>query len=203
MLGGGDGGILRELVRHPQIEKITQVEIDQSVIELCKTYLPEHSSGAYDDPRVNIIIDDAACYVQNVEAQYDLIISDSTDPIGPGETLFTRTFYKNCARLLGENGLLVTQNGVVFEQIEEVISSAQDFQSLFTDSCFYSAAVPTYVGGIMAFGFASQCSRYRQRDIHFIRDQFEGSAIKTRYYNPDIHVASFALPQYLIAALPE
>ena len=201
ILGGGDGGILREVIRYPYIEGVTQVEIDQAVIDLCKVHLPTHSSGAYEDPRVRIVIDDGAGYVARCTEQYDLIISDSTDPIGPGETLFTYEFYKNCARLLGDAGILVTQNGVVFEQMDEAVRSGRNFQSLFNDWHFYNAAVPTYVGGIMVFGFASQNPEYRQRSLDFIQSGFKAAKIKTRYYNPAIHRASFALPQYVLEAI--
>ena len=201
IIGGGDGGMLREVTRHASIERIMQVEIDQAVIDMCQTYLPNHSAGAYDDPRVNIVIDDGANYVKQCQDKFDVIISDSTDPIGPGQSLFTYNFYNDCRDLLSEQGVLVTQNGVVFDQLDEAIDSAKQFKELFEDWHFYSAAVPTYVGGIMVFGFAARDASLRQRDLSFIKDKFATANIKTRYYNPEIHVASFALPQYVLEAI--
>ena len=151
IIGGGDGGILREVCKHGSVEHITQVEIDLQVVEMCKKYLPNHSAGAYDDPRVNIVIDDGANYVRQSDEQFDVIITDSTDPIGPGDVLFTSDYYQHCKARLREGGVMVAQNGVAFMQIDEVFTTAQRMQPYFTDQTFYCAAVPTYVGGVMTF----------------------------------------------------
>ncbi|MDH5767074.1 MAG: polyamine aminopropyltransferase, partial [Gammaproteobacteria bacterium] len=111
IIGGGDGGMLREVCKHSSVEHITQVEIDDQVVDMCKEYLPNHSAGAYDDPRVNIVIDDGANFVRQCTDKFDVIISDSTDPIGPGDVLFTSDFYADCKQCLTEDGILVTQNG--------------------------------------------------------------------------------------------
>lgn len=203
IIGGGDGGILREVCKHASVEHITQVEIDAQVIEMCKEYLPRHSAGAYDDPRVNIVVDDAANFVRECGEQFDVIISDSTDPIGPGDVLFTSDFYQNCKRCLKEGGVLVAQNGVAFMQLDEVTTTARRMQKLFTDQSFYSAAVPTYIGGLMTFAWATDNSALRCANVDKIAERFSKADIKCRYYNPAIHVASFALPQYIIDALDE
>ncbi|ALO45487.1 polyamine aminopropyltransferase [Pseudohongiella spirulinae] len=201
IIGGGDGGILREVCRHASIEHITQVEIDQSVIDMAIKYLPSHSAGAYNDIRANIVISDGFDFVQTTDQTFDVIISDSTDPHGPGEVLFTKDFYAGCQRCLNPGGILVTQNGVAFMQTDEVRNTAQRFSRLFKDSHFYSAAVPTYVGGIMAFAWASDTPAHRQLDVATVRQRWQAAGIKSRYYTPDIHVASFALPEYLMQAI--
>ncbi len=201
VIGGGDGGILREVTRHANIQHITQVEIDQAVIDLCREHLPNHSNGAYDDPRVRIVIDDGLGWVSNTPEKYDVIICDSTDPIGPGEVLFQKPFYAACKKSLTQGGLLVSQNGVAFMQLEEVKQTARRIAGLFADWHFYSAAVPTYVGGIMTFAWATDNLSMRQTDIDTIKARFSASGVSTRYYTPEIHKAAFALPQYILSAI--
>ncbi len=201
VVGGGDGGILREVVKHREVRRIVQVEIDSAVIEMSKQYLPNHSAGAFDDPRLEIVIDDGLRFVRQTEERFDVIISDSTDPEGPGEALFTAEFYQGCHRCLRDGGVLVTQNGVCFLQLEEVRATAAHLKNYFRDYHFFSAAVPTYVGGIMAFGWATDDAVLRDVSPDVIAERYEQSGIKTKYYNPAIHHASFALPQYVIDAV--
>ena len=198
IIGGGDGAMLREVCKHPEAERITQVEIDEKVIEMCREYLPNHSNGAFDDPRATIVIDDGMHYVKSVSEQFDVIISDSTDPIGPGEVLFSRDFYQACKQALRPGGILVTQNGVAFLQPDEVESTARRLFPLFADSHFYGASVPTYVGGIMTFAWATDEPGYRDIPLESLQARYAASGITTRYYNPGIHQASFALPQYIL-----
>lgn len=201
IIGGGDGGMLREVLTHQSIEQVIQVEIDEAVITMSKNYLPNHSQGAFADPRATIVIADGIHFVKTTDEKFDVIISDSTDPLGPGEALFTKEFYAACCRCLNPDGILVTQNGVAFEQLDEAVNSAKSFQTLFNDWHFYSAAVPTYVGGIMLFGFASNQTQHRQHSLETIQSRWQSLDIKTRYYNPEIHLGSFALPQYVLEAI--
>jgi len=201
IIGGGDGGMLREACKHASIEHITQVEIDDQVVEMCKEFLPKHSAGAYDDPRVNIVIDDGANFVCSCTEKFDVIISDSTDPIGPGDVLFTSDFYENCKNCLAEDGILVTQNGVAFMQLDEVTTTAKRLKPYFNDQSFYCAAVPTYIGGVMTFAWSTNNKTYRTLNDNVIKQRFNAADITCRYYNPAIHAASFALPQYIINAL--
>lgn len=201
IIGGGDGGMLREVCKHKSIEHITQVEIDNQVIEMCKEYLPNHSAGAYDDPRVNIVIDDGANFVRECTEQFDVIISDSTDPIGPGDVLFTSDFYENCKKCLADNGILVTQNGVAFMQLDEVITTAKRMGHYLSDQTFYTAAIPTYIGGVMTFAWGTDNKTARTASLEEITTRFKRANISCRYYNPAIHLASFALPQYIVDAL--
>jgi len=201
IIGGGDGGMLREVCKHASIEHITQVEIDDQVVEMCKEFLPKHSAGAYDDPRVNIVIDDGANFVRTCTEKFDVIISDSTDPIGPGDVLFTSDFYENCKNCLAGDGVLVTQNGVAFMQLDEVTTTAKRLKPYFSDQSFYCAAVPTYIGGVMTFAWATDNKTYRTPNGDVIKQRFNAADITCRYYNPAIHAASFALPQYIVNAL--
>ncbi len=201
IIGGGDGATLREVAKHRQVEKIVMVEIDSRVIEICRRYLPGHSAGAFEDHRLELVIDDGLNFVSRANSRFDVIITDSTDPIGPGETLFGERFYRACRDRLAPGGILVTQNGVCFMQLEEAATTARHFKTLFADWHFYSAAVPTYVGGIMVFGWASDDRRLRHLSQAEIEGRYLQSGIKTRYYTPEIHKASFALPRYLLEAI--
>ncbi|VVN01042.1 Polyamine aminopropyltransferase [Pseudomonas fluorescens] len=201
IIGGGDGGMLREVAKHRSVEHITMVEIDGTVVDMCKEYLPNHSKGAFDDPRLNLVIDDGMRFVATTTEKFDVIISDSTDPIGPGEVLFSENFYQACRRCLNEGGILVTQNGTPFMQIEEVKTTAGRLRSLFPDWHFYQAAVPTYIGGSMTFAWGATNTAYRKLSRECLQQRFAGSGIITRYYNPEIHIGAFALPQYVLQAI--
>ncbi|GGM02443.1 polyamine aminopropyltransferase [Pseudomonas asuensis] len=201
IIGGGDGGILREVAKHKSVEHITMVEIDAAVVDMCKTYLPNHSNGAFDDSRLNLVIDDGMRFVANTTDRFDVIISDSTDPIGPGEVLFSENFYQACHRCLNEGGILVTQNGTPFMQLDEVKTTASRVNGLFADWHFYQAAVPTYIGGSMTFAWGSRDAKKRFVPVETLRERFATSGIVTRYYNADIHVGAFALPQYVLSAI--
>ncbi|NKI74417.1 polyamine aminopropyltransferase [Dickeya sp. CFBP 2040] len=201
IIGGGDGGMLREVCRHRHIEQITMVEIDAGVVAFCRQYLPNHSAGAYDDPRFRLVIDDGVNFVNACQEKFDVIISDCTDPIGPGENLFTSDFYQGCARCLNDGGIFVAQNGVSFLQQDEAVNSHQKLSHYFSDVSFYQTAIPTYYGGIMTFAWASNNPALRAIDQNSLQQRFDSSEITCRYYNPAIHIGSFALPQYLLNAL--
>ncbi|MBA4501904.1 polyamine aminopropyltransferase [Marinobacterium marinum] len=203
IIGGGDGGMLREVLRHQNVEHVTQVEIDQAVIDMCKQYLPNHSAGAFEDSRANVVIADGVEFVNECTDTFDVIISDCTDPVGPGEVLFSSRFYEGCKRCLTPGGVFVAQNGVTFMQPEEAVTTYRRLGPYFADPYFYAAAVPTYVGGVMAFAWGSDNKGMRQQRVEVIRERFERSGITTRYYTPELHVASFALPQYVVQALSD
>ncbi|WP_028109234.1 polyamine aminopropyltransferase [Ferrimonas futtsuensis] len=201
IIGGGDGGMLREVIKHQGVERVVQVEIDNTVIEMCKEHLPNHSQGAFDDARVEIVIDDGKAFVLNCKEKFDVIISDCTDPIGPGEALFESDFYKGCKQCLTEGGIFVAQNGVPFMQAGEAETTYQRLAPYFGDRHFYVAAVPTYIGGVMSFAWASDNAQARQVSLETISARFAAAGISTKYYNPGIHLGSFALPQYLVDRL--
>lgn len=201
IIGGGDGGMLREVAKHASVEHITMVEIDGTVVDMCKEFLPNHSQGAFDDARLNLVIDDGMRFVATTTEKFDVIISDSTDPIGPGEVLFSENFYQACHRCLNDGGVLVTQNGTPFMQLDTVRNTAGRMNGLFADWHFYQAAVPTYIGGSMTFAWGSTNPALRQVDVGTLAQRFAASGIQTRYYNPAIHQGAFALPQYVLQAI--
>ncbi|MCF5710136.1 polyamine aminopropyltransferase [Pseudomonas syringae] len=201
IIGGGDGGMLREVAKHTTVEHITMVEIDSQVVEMCKEFLPTHSNGAFEDSRLNLVIDDGMRFVATTQEKFDVIISDSTDPIGPGEVLFSENFYQACHRCLNEGGILVTQNGTPFMQLNGVQTTAGRMNGLFADWHFYQAAIPTYIGGAMTFAWGATDKAYRKLPLETLRQRFAGSGIVTRYYNPEVHIGAFALPQYVLSAI--
>lgn len=197
VVGGGDGGMLRRVLQHRGVEQATLVEIDPGVIDLCRKYLPSIGENVFDAPRARVVIADGAKYMAETEDKYDVVIVDSTDPIGPGEVLFSAAFYGDCKRCLNEGGILVTQSGVPFLQKTELTNSYQRLKQHFADASFYLAPVPTYAGGFMAFGWASDDPEARRQPVAVIADRFAKSGLSTRYYNADVHVAAFALPNYV------
>ena len=198
IVGGGDGGVLREALRHPELEQITLCEIDRGVIDLCRNYFPEVSAGAYDDPRTRIVIADGTKFVAETGDRFDVIMIDSTDPVGPGAVLFTREFYAGCRRCLKPGGLLVTQNGLPFLQAGELEQSVGYFRELFADAFAYLANTPTYFGGPMSYGWATDNKKLRKHKRKEIARRHEkAGAFPTRYWSPEVHVASFALPAYV------
>ena len=198
VVGGGDGGVLREALKHPGLKEVTLCEIDRGVIDLCREHFPEVSAGAYDDPRTRIVIADGTKFVAETDERFDVIMVDSTDPIGPGAVLFTREFYTDCARSLKPGGLLVTQNGLPFLQAAELAQSVSYFRGLFGDACAYLANTPSYFGGPMSFGWATDNAKLRHhRRGKIERRHAKAGGFPTRYWRPDVHVAAFALPTYV------
>jgi spermidine synthase len=202
VVGGGDGGILREVLKHP-VEKAVLVEIDASVVAMSKEHLPGISKGAFDDPRTELVIADGVDYMARAEPKFDVIIIDSTDPVGPGEVLFTEDFYRNCAKRLTPGGILTCQNGVPYMQREELVYTQKRRRPHFADCAFFVAAVPTYVGGFMGLGWASHDPAHRARPVEEIRRRYQANPFPTQYYTPDIHVACFALPRFILDLLAQ
>jgi spermidine synthase len=198
IVGGGDCGIAEEVLKHKTVRHLTQVEIDASVVAFAKEHYPEFTRPVFADKRFESVIADGAKYVARTERRYDVIIVDSTDPQGPGAVLFTRKFYADCKRCLNEGGVLVTQNGVPFLQAAELKTSLRHFRSLFKDATCYTAAVPTYVGGLMAMGFATDDKRLRQRSEKVVAARYaRAGRFKTRYWTPALQVGAFALPRFI------
>ncbi|MDV7339079.1 polyamine aminopropyltransferase [Terasakiella sp. A23] len=196
IIGGGDGGVLREVLRHEDVD-CTMVEIDASVVEMSKKYFPDHSAGAFENPRCNLVIADGLKFVKETTDRFDVIIVDSTDPIGPGEVLFTSDFYRDCQACLTEKGILVTQNGVPFFQADEVTTTQDRMSPHFKDMSFYVVAVPTYIGGFMTLAWASNDPAMRVQSVDVIEERFNKAGFDTNYYTPGVHVGAFSLPRYI------
>jgi spermidine synthase len=203
IVGGGDGGMLREVLKHRSVEQAVLVEIDADVISFCRTHLPTVSDGAFDDPRTRIVIADGIAFMGQTSELFDLIVIDSTDPSGPGEVLFSESFYRDCAARLNPGGIVVNQNGVPFVQPQEIPDTYSRRKPHFADVSFYLAAVPTYVGGFMALGWASSDSGLRTLTAEVIASRFAQAPVHTRYYTPELHHAAFCLPVYIRDLIPE
>ena len=206
IIGAGDGGVLKRVLQHRNVEKAVMVEIDGEVIRLCKEHMPGIGGDAWTDPRAEVIVGDGVDYVRKAPAgSFDVVIVDSTDPIGVGEVLFTDEFYANAARLLSDRGLIVNQCGVPFMQADELRETSIRRGKAFPDIWVYVAAVPTYVGGFMTLGWASKDAAQRRVSVEEIRRRAEAAGIlgATRYWTPEIHVGAFNLPPYIAENLPK
>lgn len=197
IIGGGDGGMAEEVLKHPTVEAVTMVEIDPSVVDFSRQHLPGISRRAFDDPRLSLVYADGARFVAESEQRFDVAIIDSTDPIGPGEVLFTEDFYRNARRVLAEGGILVTQNGVPFLQAEELRQTMATFRRIFAAPACYRAAVPSYVGGDMAFGWGSDRPEHLAVPAETLAERYAAAGLETRYYTPELHNAAFVLPAFM------
>ena len=190
VVGGGDGGVVREIVKHDSVEKVVHCEIDGAVIEASRKYLPEISC-ALDNPRVKIIVDDGIKHVREHKNAYDVIMVDSTDPTGPAEGLFSADFYKDIYESLTEDGIFVAQTESPFFNRTLISRLYRDISSSFPVTRLFLANIPTYPGGLWSFTMGSK--KY---------DPLEATGdntpkLDTRYYSPEIHRACFMLPPFV------
>lgn len=195
VIGAGDGGTVRELTRYETIEEIDMVEIDEKVVEVCVEHLPQTASRL-NDKRVNLYFEDGLKFVKTKTNEYDLIIVDSTDPIGPGEELFTQEFYENCFNALKEDGILVNQHESPYykREAEAMQRAHKKIRAIFPIAGVYQVHIPTYASGHWLFGFASK--KYDPvKNIN--EEKWNSIGLKTGYYNTDIHKGAFALPNYV------
>jgi spermidine synthase len=198
IVGGGDCGIAEEVLKHKSVKRLTQVEIDASVVAFAKEHFPEFTKPVLADKRFDLIIDDGMKYVARTDRRFDVIIVDSTDPQGPGKVLFSQKFYTACKRCMAKGGVLVTQNGVPILQSGELTTGINKFRRLFADGTCYVAAIPTYIGGHMAMGFATDNKRLRQTSLATIAARYrKAGSFPTRYWTPEMHKAAFALPRFI------
>lgn len=194
VIGAGDGGTVKQLVKYSSLEKIDVVEIDEMVVEKCREFFPSLTKG-FDDERVTILYEDGLKFIRDVYDYYDIIIVDSTDPFGPGEGLFTREFYGNCFTALTEDGILVNQHESPFyDSYKDIVKKTHTkLKRFFPVSEIYQAHIPTYPSGHWLFGFASK--KYEGRDVKAY--EWEKHKIKCNYYNPELHLGAFAIPTYV------
>ncbi|MBS3972894.1 MAG: polyamine aminopropyltransferase [Erysipelotrichia bacterium] len=200
VIGAGDGGTVRELLRYPHIETIDMVEIDPMVVDVSIAYLPQTASQLHHE-KVNLFFEDGLKFIRSKVNEYDLIIVDSTDPFGPGEGLFTKEFYSNCYRALNANGILVNQHeSPYYPAFERNMRRAhQRISEVFDVAKVYQAHIPTYPSGHWLFGYASKGIQPINEHVKSWHDY----GIETKYYNPALHVGCFALPTYVIESLKE
>jgi spermidine synthase len=203
IIGGGDGGMAEEVLKHRGVKRLVMVEIDAGVIDFAREHLQELHRGCFDDPRLELVIADGKDYAASAGDRFDLAIIDSTDPIGPGEVLFTREFYADCKRLLKPGGVLVTQNGVPFFQADELSNTVFNFARLFADAGCYLTVVPTYVGGFMALGWGTDDETLRTVPLEVLEQRYDSAGLGTRYYTPQAHKGAFALPRFIADIVAE
>ncbi len=195
VIGAGDGGVVRELTRYDSVRCIDLVEIDREVVRVCKEYLP-FTASKLDDPRVNICYQDGLKFIRGCRDDYDIVIVDSTDPFGPGEGLFTKEFYGNCYKALKADGIMVNQHESPFYENDAIAMQRAHKRIVesFPISKVYQAHIPTYPSGHWLFGFAS-------KKYHPVKDmdaaRWNALNLETKYYNSELHVGSFALPNYV------
>lgn len=193
VIGGGDGGTARELLKHPEISHIDLVDIDRQVSQVCLEFLPA-VAGKLLSERVNCRYEDGVAYVKNTDRKYDVIIIDSTDPVSVGEGLFTREFYGNCFQILKKDGLLVNQAESPQFTPGWVEKISRKLKAVFPRLFFYQANIPTYPSGHWLFGFAS-------KKFHPVKDfqekRFQTNGLTLKYYNREIHTAAFSLPNFI------
>jgi len=190
VVGGGDGGAIREILKHPGVEKIVLCEIDGDVIEECKKYLPEISCGLL-DPRCEIFVGDGIAYVKEHKNEYDIIIVDSTDPFSIAEGLFGGNFYKDIYEALTKDGIFIAQTETPFFLPETVKKVFKDAKEIFPITKMFMAAIPTYPGGYWSFTIGSKTCDPTKVDIDQIPE------LDTKYYTKELHLAAFVLPRYV------
>jgi spermidine synthase len=197
IIGGGDGGVMREVLEHKSVERVVLCELDRTVVDLSKEHLPEISQGAFDDPRAELVIADGVRYVAETSERFDAIVVDSTEPVGPAAVLFTREFFEGCSHCLNKPGVLITQNGLPFLHPDHLRGTMQLFASIFADSATYLVGQPTYFGGPFALAWAANDKSLRATPLATIENRLKVSGISPRYYTPEVHKAAFALPTYI------
>ncbi|WP_298216923.1 polyamine aminopropyltransferase [Acidocella sp.] len=206
IIGAGDGGVLKHVLMHKGVKRAVMAEIDGEVIRLAKEFLPGIGGDAWNDPRAEVLVGDGIDFVKKAPTgSFDVIIVDSTDPIGVGEVLFTDDFYENAARILRADGLIVNQCGVPFMQADELRETSLRRKKFFPFVSAYVAAVPTYVGGFMTLGWAGKDPGQTGLSVEEIARRAEAAgniAARSEYWSPRVHVASFWLPPYIARHLP-
>lgn len=190
IIGGGDGGAVREVLKHPEVEQVHVCEIDEQVIKACKEYLPSLASS-FNDSRVAIFYEDGASFIAKHHNTYDIIIVDSTDPLGPGQILFQKPFYENMKGALTDKGIAVTQCESIYLH-GPVIRGVYSFaRHLFPKLSYYYTMVPTYPSGLIGFYFCSLAHNPKEPD-----EKRAGRLNDLRYYSTAIHRSAFTLPRF-------
>ena len=200
IIGGGDGGALRRVLAHP-VTLARQVEIDGEVVRVSRELLPSISAGAYDDPRADAVIGDGVAHLRDTTERYDVLLIDSTDPVGPAVELFGDAFYRDARRALGGTGLLVTQSGSPLVMLDELKAARALLARHFPIVRTYVCSIPAYPGVLWSFTAASEAIDPARIDLAVARSRLRALGVPTGYYTPAVHAAAFALPNFLRAAL--
>jgi len=198
IIGGGDCGALTEVLKHPNVESCTMCEIDKMVVEISKKHFPYLTKGC-DDPRANILFEDGKKFIESTNEYYDIIILDLSDPVGPAADLFQKEFHKSVYDRLNEDGILVAQTESPFYNKQTVKSLFTNLTEIFPITKMYTCFMPIYPSAYWSFGF---CSKKYDPVNDLDGDRYDKLILDTRYYNKEVHIASFALPQFVKELLP-
>jgi spermidine synthase len=206
IVGGGDLSIADEALKHKGVKEVVLVDIDERVVELSREHFAAFNAKAFKDKRLKIEIADAFEYLGRPESKgrFDLIVADRPDPVGPGKALFGETFYDRVKGALKKGGFATFQTGVPFYQPWEITDALKELRGFFPQSGLYLTVVPTYIGGFMALSWAGKGAVLgTPAGIKRAAARFKKARLKTDYYNPDIHAASFALPEWIKRLVPK
>lgn len=190
VVGGGDGGVIREILKHEKVKKATLVEIDGKVIEYSKVFLPS-IAGKLEDPRVDVKVDDGFMHIVKSKNLYDVIMVDSTEPVGPAAPLFERGFYQGIYDALKDEGMFVAQTDNPWFKADLIQKVNRDVKEIFPICKVYTANVPTYPSGMWTFTIGSKKYDPEDVDIAAIPER------ETKYYTPKLHKAAFVLPKFV------
>lgn len=193
VVGGGDGGSIEEVLKHP-VEQVTMVELDPEVVALCREHLPEISRGAFDDPRLELVIGDGARYLAECDTSFDVIIVDSTDPVGPGAVLFEEPFYRACRDRLTASGILMCQCSATFQYADVLANAFDRLGAIFPHRGAVLTGVPAYGGGYMPLAWASLGGDLAAMSLAELNARYQRAGIETRFYHPAFHLAAMVLP---------
>lgn len=193
IVGGGDGGALRETLRHP-VQKVVLVEIDREVVEVAKEWLPSVHRGAFEDPRVEVVVSPGEEFLPQHRGEFDVILVDSTDPVGPGAALFEPGFFRDCRGALKEGGILALQSGSPFLRPEEIQTVVGFLRSLFPTVVPYLGFMPLYPSGMWSYVLAS-LDRPPEEDA--LWERYRARGLHTRYLTPEVFRAACVLPPFV------
>ncbi len=196
IVGGGDGGALSTVLTHP-VERVVMVEIDRAVVQAAREYLPTIHGGAFDDPRVELVYQDAFTYLREGHGPFDVMLMDTTDPVGPAMRLFTQEFYRLVTDNLAPVGLVAAQSGSPWLQPEVVTRNWQAMKPYFDHLALYLAAIPTYPGGLWSFTLGARGMDPSRVDPAALEARFQALGRPTHYYTPAVHRAAFTLPPFV------
>lgn len=196
VIGGGDGGTVREVLRHPTVQRVFWVEIDEAVLKACRELLPSVHRGVFDDPRVELVVAPGEQWLPEFESSFDAVIVDGTDPIGPALPLFEPPFFAACKKALKPHGILALQCGTPFYFRDEVGMVWRNLKGVFEQVRLYLGFVPTYPSGLWAYAMAG--NRLPNLNLTDLQQRcLERGLTGCRYYSPEVHLASFVLPPFV------
>ncbi|AZP36361.1 Spermidine synthase [Candidatus Annandia adelgestsuga] len=197
ILGGGNGGILREILKYKKVKKITMIELDIKIIKYCKLYLPNISLNSFENPKLKLKIYNNFNFIKNNKKKFDIIISDFNNYIIQELNFIFLEFYINCKKYLNKNGIIIIKNGVLPIDNNLIIKNFLDIKKIFKKTIIFKSFIPSYYGGIMTFLYATNNLKKNNNNYYKIYKRFLKNKLLCKYYNPLVHINSFILPKYI------